>query len=70
MKSYAEYLRDLIGKKGSLDDFDQGCYFFRIDIGNTDTLIEVGQDYAKFLVMAGGVREHRLVPLNMLSVWI
>lgn len=68
MKSYAEFLRGYIGKKGDLHAPEAGEQSFRFvlkkstpDFGNTK-LVDVGTDYAEFTIESG----YRIVPLSLL----
>jgi len=67
MKSYAEFLRGYMGKKGVWHSSgDGGQYEFSIDDNGNDKLVDVGTDYAEFSVKY----RHTLVPLNLLVVRI
>jgi len=68
MKSYAEYLRELIGKNGELIEVNPSYVFVvpKLPKDATATLIDVGQDYAEFSEW----EHNRLVPLTLLVVLI
>ena len=68
MKSYAEFLRGYIGKKGDLRAPEAGepCFRFFIkkstaDFGNAK-FVDVGTDYAEFAIEGS----YRFVPLSLL----
>jgi hypothetical protein len=68
MKSYTEFLRGYIGKKGHLYKPDAGWPYFLFIIkksapdSDNAKLIDVGMDFAEFSVANG----YRFVPLNLL----
>lgn len=68
MKTYAEFLRGFIGKKGILSGID-GAWYFIINRPNTDAqLVDVGTDYAEFLIEPGQGDTQRFVPTSSLTV--
>ncbi len=69
MRTYAEFLRGYIGKKGDLitsPAFENPHWVFVIKKSSPDfgaaKLVDVGVDYAEFAVGKG----HRFVPLSLL----
>lgn len=64
MKTYAEFLRGFIGKKGCLDGIED-CWHFKINHPNPNSqLVDVGTDYAEF---QWGVTQY-FVPTSLLVV--
>jgi hypothetical protein len=72
MKSYAEFLRGYIGKKGDLrtPEADEQCFRFILKKSPADfgvaKLVDVGTDYAEFAIESS----YRIVPLSLLVLVI
>lgn len=71
MKTYAEFLRGYVGKKGELmkpANVEQPCWLFAIKRSSpewgTARLVDIGSDYAEFAVGNG----FRIVPLSLLAL--
>ncbi|MDZ7289794.1 MAG: hypothetical protein ONB44_06800 [candidate division KSB1 bacterium] len=71
MKTYAEFLRGYVGKKGDLvsspaSEFPQWVFVIKKSSANDGAakLVDVGMDYAEFAVGNG----FRFVPLNLLTL--
>lgn len=68
MKTYAEFLRGYVGKKGELMKSGESYWLFAIKKSSPDwgtaRLVDIGSDYAEFAVGNG----FRIVPLSLLAL--